>query len=158
MPQPHTSLFMIGSGAVGACAGFALAFCAVMLLPTQSVGWSGLVSIFLLVACSMLGALAGAALSYRWVKQRGLKRWKDATWVGVGLGMVLGWSLQLLYTGLLDELNGYLLLAIIPIIAFGTLGGIAGTYITSIDRKIIPRPRMRRLGRRKARVSQASYE
>lgn len=106
----------------------------------------------------MLGALAGAVLAYRWAKQRGLKRWKDTTWVGVGLGMVLGWSLQLLYTGLLDELNGYLLLAIIPIIAFGMLGGVAGTYITSIDRKIIPRPRLRRPARRRARVSQAYQE
>jgi hypothetical protein len=158
MPQPQTSLFMIGSGAVGACIGFAVSFCAVMLLPTQSMAWSGLVSVFLLVACSMLGALAGAVLAYRWVKQRGMKRWKEATWVGVGLGMVLGWSLQLLYTGLLDELNGHLLLAIIPIIAFGMLGGVAGTYITSIDRKIIPRPRLRRPARRRARVSQAQYE
>ena len=80
------------------------------------------------------------------------------TWVGVGLGMVLGWSLQLLYTGLLDELNGHLLLAIIPIIAFGMLGGVAGTYITSIDRKIIPRPRLRRPARRRARVSQVYQE
>jgi hypothetical protein len=158
MPQPQTSLFMIGSAAAGVCTGFALAFCAVMLLPTQSMEWGGLISLFLLIACSMLGALAGAVLAYRWVKQRGLKRWKDSTWVGVGLGMVLGWSLQLLYSGLLEELNSYLMLAIIPIIAFGMLGGVAGTYITSIDRKIIPRPRLRRPARRRARVGQAYHE
>jgi len=152
MPYLQAILIVIGSTATGTCFGFLLAFCLCLLLPSKPGEWGeAYLAIFLLMIGSIAGTVAGFIQGTRWVTQRGTKPWKPITWAGIVVGMLLGWCFQFVYPGLLHDITRNWWFAIIPIIAFGMLGGLVSTYATSIE-KIIPRPLQRkRAKKRKAR-------
>lgn len=144
MPYLQSILVVIGCTASGIFAGFILAFGLCWLMPSKPGEWGGaFLAIYLLMFGSIIGAIAGFIQGYRWVSQRGISPWKRITWLGIVAGMFVGWCMQFIYPGLLYDLTRVWLFALIPIIAFGMLGGLAGSYFPRKE-KLVPRPARRK--------------
>lgn len=157
MPYLQTVLIVIGSSALGTFGGCILALGLCFLLPSKPGDWGGAyLALFLLMTGSIAGLIAGFIQGYRWITLRGTRPWKPITWIGIVVGMLLGACSHVVYPGVIHELTRIWWLAIIPILAFGMLGGLISTHSSTIE-KFIPRP-ARRKPRKKRKATRSTLE
>jgi hypothetical protein len=123
--------FVIGATAAGAFSGAGLAFLSALAVFPSGRDSGGAVGAFLFLAIcgGVVGAIAGLVGSIRWIARCPEETWTLATWIGVAVGLAIGWSIRVS-----TVLDGHVLRYVIEwwpgmiifLVSMGFLGGLLG--------------------------------